>query len=160
MPTSFLTFFPSALLHHLRTPSSHAKSHNSQQCWVWQGTAASVFDITCFKVYVAGHWPQEPQHSWFCLGGSRYVEGCWGFPYLKKFIGFLVHWFLGLSIYWFLGFLDVGFWYSVFKVSNIMIHYGGTLICSKNTKFLDEFFLTRVATRPKTIKLGGNILTC
>ena len=25
-----------------------------------------------------------------CMGGSRYVEGCWGFPYLKKCLGFKV----------------------------------------------------------------------
>ena len=34
-----------------------------------------------------------------CRDGSRYVEGCWGFPYLL--IGLLVSWFLGLL---FLGF--------------------------------------------------------
>ena len=36
-----------------------------------------------------------------CRCGSRYVEGWWGFPYLKSFV---VSWFLGL---WFLGFLVV-----------------------------------------------------
>ena len=45
-----------------------------------------------------------------CTGGSRYVEGCWGFPYLRKLIGFLVvgflvSWFLGFVVCWFLGFL-------------------------------------------------------
>ena len=34
-----------------------------------------------------------------CRGGGRYVEGCYGFPYLKKFIGFFVYWFL---VCWFL----------------------------------------------------------
>ena len=29
-----------------------------------------------------------------CKGGSRYVEGCWGFPYLKMK---KVSWFLGSS---------------------------------------------------------------
>ena len=31
-----------------------------------------------------------------CRGGSRYVEGCWRFPYLKikkRFLGFLLSWF-------------------------------------------------------------------
>ena len=47
-----------------------------------------------------------------CRGGSRYVERCWGFPYLKikKFLGFLVSgcglrfvcfWFYGFMVSWF-----------------------------------------------------------
>ena len=45
-----------------------------------------------------------------CRGGSRYIEGWWGFPYLEiKFIGFLVFGrlvlkFLGLLVSKFLGF--------------------------------------------------------
>ena len=48
--------------------------------------------------------------------GDRYVEGCWGFPALKKligvlicvflFIGFLIYWFLGSEDSWFLGFKE------------------------------------------------------
>ena len=62
-----------------------------------------------------------------CRGGSRYVEGCRGFPYLKKcigflvswllaswFIGFLVCWFLGFLVSWFLGFR--GSWFLGFKI--------------------------------------------
>ena len=30
-------------------------------------------------------------------GGSRYVEGCWGFSYLKSFYGF---WFYGFMVLW------------------------------------------------------------
>ena len=47
----------------------------------------------------------------FARGGSRYVEGCWGSPYLKIkrflgcwFLGFLVSWFFGFKDSWFLGF--------------------------------------------------------
>ena len=42
-----------------------------------------------------------------CKDGSRYVEGCWGFPFLKKCIGFVVYWFLGswFFVSWFLGLL-------------------------------------------------------
>ena len=31
--------------------------------------------------------------SVWCRGGRRYVQGCWGFPYLKieKFVGFTIH---------------------------------------------------------------------
>ena len=54
----------------------------------------------------------SPKRVVGCRVGSRYVEGCWEFPYLKikRFLGFLVccffvSWFLGLSVYWFLGFL-------------------------------------------------------
>ena len=41
-----------------------------------------------------------------CKCGSRYVEGCWGFPYLKKFLGFLV---FGLLVSWFMVFWFLGF---------------------------------------------------
>ena len=46
-------------------------------------------------------------------GGSRYVDGCWGLPYLKKFIGLCVSRFLGFLFFGFLvskliGFLVVG----------------------------------------------------
>ena len=37
----------------------------------------------------------------WCRGGSRYVEGCWGFPYLKSF---LVSWFW---FSWCFGFLGI-----------------------------------------------------
>ena len=47
----------------------------------------------------------QKRKSW-C--GRRYVEGCWGFPYLKKCIGFLVSWFIGLLVSWFLAFLVLG----------------------------------------------------
>ena len=53
-----------------------------------------------------------------CRGGRGYVEGCWGFPYLKikRFVGLLVFCFfgvrllifgccfLGVVVSWFLGF--------------------------------------------------------
>ena len=40
-----------------------------------------------------------------CMGGSRYVEGCWGFPYLKikiqgVCVGFVVCWFLDLKMFY------------------------------------------------------------
>ena len=59
-----------------------------------------------------------------CRGGNRYVEGCWGFPYLKikkKFIGFVcfrvwlvVFWcygvvvsrLYGFMVLWCYGFVD------------------------------------------------------
>ena len=61
----------------------------------------------------------------WCRGGSRYVEGRWGFPYLRKCLGFLVSkflgcWFLGFLVSWFQSFLVcwcVGFWSLGFKVS-------------------------------------------
>ena len=63
-------------------------------------------------------------------GESRYVEGCWGFPYSKIVIGFLVSgvlvfycWFLGC---WFLGFLVFGFVVSRFlgfKVSRFEVSW-------------------------------------
>ena len=69
-------------------------------------------------------------------GGSRYVEGCWGFPYLKKRIGFLVVWFLGL---WFLGFLlFVGLWFLGLLVLTLIVRLSirqniscvGTFVCT------------------------------
>ena len=53
-------------------------------------------------------------------GGSRYVEGCQGFPYLKKFIGFVNPWFLvsWLLGFWFLGLLVSWFsWFLGFRAS-------------------------------------------
>ena len=59
-------------------------------------------------------WEKKPEAcTWFlhtCFGvrgGSRYVEGCWRFPCLRKPIGFLVFWFFGFLalVSWFLGFL-------------------------------------------------------
>ena len=57
-----------------------------------------------------------------CRGGSRYVEGCWGFPFvkIKTFLGFsgswfLVSWFIGFKVSWFLGvkvYWDLGFIFS------------------------------------------------
>ena len=68
----------------------------------------------------------SPRRVVGCMGGSRYVDGCWGFLYLKKFIGFLIlgflvfsflsfklYWFLGFKDYWFLGFKDS--WFPRFK---------------------------------------------
>ena len=51
-----------------------------------------------------------------CLNhcGSRYVEGWWGFPYLKKFPGFFVSWHL---VYWFCFFRFVASWFQSFLVS-------------------------------------------
>ena len=46
-----------------------------------------------------------------CRGGSRYVDGCWGFPYLKikKVFWVLAFGFYGL---WFHGFVVLwGFWF-------------------------------------------------
>ena len=40
-----------------------------------------------------GKFSRVPQE-----GGSWFVEGWWGFPYLKKFIGLLVSWFLGCLV--------------------------------------------------------------
>ena len=53
-------------------------------------------------------------------GESHSVEGCWGFPYLKKFLGVLVAWFLvcWLLVSWFQSFLSskiLGFLYSKFQ---------------------------------------------
>ena len=58
-----------------------------------------------------------------CRGGSRYVDGCWEFPYLK-IRGFKVSWFLvfdfgflGFVVLWvllFYGFMVFGFWFSFF----------------------------------------------
>ena len=52
-----------------------------------------------------------------CRCGSRYVEWCWGLPYLKQFIGFVVSWFLVFCflVYWLLGFLVS--WFQSFLVS-------------------------------------------
>ena len=64
-----------------------------------------------------------------CRGGSRYVEGCQGFPYLKSFLvswflgfwflGFLVSWLLGFLVYWCLGVLVL--WFCGFMVYGFMV---------------------------------------
>ena len=48
---------------------------------------------------------------------NRYVEGCWGFPYLEKLIGSLVSWFLGFKN---LGVLVFGFLFLGFLVSKFI----------------------------------------
>ena len=42
----------------------------------------------------------KPRVCLWVKGGSRYVEGCWGFPYSKSFLvsWFLVSWFLGFKV--------------------------------------------------------------
>ena len=46
-----------------------------------------------------------------CGGGSRHVEGCWGFPCLKIKKGFLVSKFL---VSWFLGLVFLVSWFQTF----------------------------------------------
>ena len=58
-------------------------------------------------------------------GGSWYVEGCWGFAYSKKFIGFLASWLLG---YWFLGFKVS--WFSGFQSFKFSKLYRNSISCS------------------------------
>ena len=50
-------------------------------------------------------------------GGGRYVEGCWGFPYLKKCIVCLVSWLSGLLFAGFLVSWLLVSWFIGFRVS-------------------------------------------
>ena len=73
----------------------------------------------------------SPKRVVGCRDESRFVEGCWGFPYLKSvsvscFFGFFVSWFFGFVGMWLLGLLVVGFefsvsWFRGFKVSRFQI---------------------------------------
>ena len=63
-------------------------------------------------------------------GGSRYVEGCWGFPYLKIskilvswFLGFLASRFISFLVSWFLGSNKLPNYQCMFSVCKILISY-------------------------------------
>ena len=72
----------------------------------------------------------SPKRVVGCRGVSRYIEGCWGFPYLKKvsrFLGFLVPKCVGLLVYGFLlfrllvfGVWCLGSWFLGFKVPKFL----------------------------------------
>ena len=80
-----------------------------------------------------------------CKGGSRCVDGCWGFPYLKIKKGFWASWFLVFDclvfgvrccVFWILGFEDS--WFLGFKVSKIQRSH------------ITKFVMCHAAVRAKT----------
>ena len=89
-----------------------------------------------------------------CRGGSRYVEWCWGFPYLKN-IGCLVSCFLVSKIIGFLVSRISGFnfflvsWFQRFKKSlNVFV---GNLVHITNCPF--HVFLLDIALRSKIFEI-------
>ena len=79
----------------------------------WYSDVLALVRVTC---------PFQGAAAMVCRGGSRYVEGCRGFPYLKKFIGFVAYWFsffyfyfVGFLVSWFPDFLVC--WFESFVVS-------------------------------------------
>ena len=90
------------------------EQHNYPSCL----QAAQIFRLGTFAYYLclgvlksATFYIRKREHLRRrvvgCRGGNRYVEVCWGFPYLKKFIGFLISWFLRFCflVSWFQSFL-------------------------------------------------------
>ena len=104
----------------------------------WHHTPPSSLPPKAYSVYTYPRNKLFPPKNCIggCRGGSRYVEGCWGFHYLICFVGFLVVGFLvsrcsvsWLSVSWFLDCLVLKFScfmvpkFLGFKVSDILIPY-------------------------------------
>ena len=78
------------------------KSHQTESFWE-AGWPSNPSQIVMVVLWIAG-FPSMSKRVVRCRGGSRYVAGCWEFPYLKSlfvssFLGF------GLLVSWFQSFL-------------------------------------------------------